>query len=146
MNHDEISELRCVLRRVETLERQNRRLRVAGVLIPVLLMGGLLFRSEAQMPTVFKGEEVRIVDVAGKTRALLAAKADGSVGVGFSDVEGKRVASFDVGPAGIVLAMGGEGAKSRLVLDAQAAGNATISVADANQKPRCVVGLPPGTP
>jgi hypothetical protein len=135
------SDLCGLLRRVEALERQNRRLRIAAVLVPFLLLGGFLFRSEAQMPTVLKGEELRIIDAAGKTRALMGVKTDGSVGLGFSDPEGKRVASLDVTAAGITLSMGGEGAKSRLVLDADATGNATFKVADANQKPRCAIGM-----
>ncbi len=135
------TDLDAILQRLERLERQNRRLRRAWLVLPVILAAGLLFQSNAQQGRSIQAEEFIVIDSGNKPRAALGWRSDGSVGLGLTDPNGKKVAGLDVTAAGITLAMGGDDAKSRAVVDVQGTGNATVTLADANRKPRCVMGL-----
>ena len=129
-----------VLQRLEALEKQNRRLRRVWLLMPAVLAAGLFVRTEAQS-RVYQAEEFQVIDSAGKTRAVLGWRSDGAVGLGFSDTNGKKVAWLDVTATNMTLALGGDDAKSRALIDVQAVGNATLILLDANKKPRGAMGL-----
>jgi hypothetical protein len=135
------TDLDAILQRLERLERQNRRLRRGWIVVPVLLAAGLLFHSNAQQGRSIQAEEFIVIDSGNKPRAALSWRSDGSVGLGLTDPSGTKVAGLDVTATGITLAMGGDQAKSRAVVEVQANGNATITLADANKKPRCVMAL-----
>jgi len=135
------TDLDAILQRLERLERQNRRLRRGWIVVPVLLAAGLLFHSNAQQGRSIQAEEFIVIDSGNKPRAALSWRADGSVGLGLTDPSGNKVAGLDVTATGITLAMGGDQAKSRALIEVLPDGTAKIALADASKKPRCVVAL-----
>lgn len=70
-------DLAAVVARVETVERQNRRLRGAGIAVAVLAAAGLLMGQAMPQARIVETEGVVIKDGTGKVWARLVVGEDG---------------------------------------------------------------------
>lgn len=109
-----LSDLRNLGRRVELLEKQNRRLRVT-VVLAILLAGAILVAQQvpaslAQQERDTTGKDRLIVrDSNGHHRAWLGMGADGAPGLFFADPERKSSALLTLGQGGLILRLSGNG-------------------------------------
>jgi hypothetical protein len=95
-----------VLRRLEQLEKSNealsrsiRRMRLA-TLGAAASVGVLLLAGAAAVAPCLEARNFVLRDVAGKMRAALAIRPDGTPGLGFFDESGRVRLSMDLGPTG----------------------------------------------
>jgi hypothetical protein len=84
------SELAAVVARLEKVERQNRRLRGAGIAVLVLAVAGLLMGQAMPKARIVEAEGFVLKDGAGKVRAGLAVVKAGPV-LRLSDENGKTI-------------------------------------------------------
>jgi hypothetical protein len=84
------SELAAVVARLEKVERQNRRLRGAGIAVLVLAVAGLLMGQAMPKARIVEAEGFVLKDGAGKVRAELVVDKDGPV-LRLSDENGKTI-------------------------------------------------------
>src|SRR5262249_58649984 len=99
--------LEALARRLDGLERTNRRLRRG---LGVTLIGGAAIFLMGQAPERFSAttvvaqnietQSLIVRDASGKVRAVLDADAAGPVSLTFSDKEGRERSAIGVGPAG----------------------------------------------
>ena len=83
--------------RLETLEKQNRRLRVSAALALVLVTCLILMGQSGQGVQTLKAQKFIVVDAAGKVKAFLGTDADGDPELVLNDAnEKKRVALYIV--------------------------------------------------
>jgi hypothetical protein len=92
-------ELGAVVARLEKVERQNRRLRGAGIAVVVLAAAGLLMGQAMPKARIVEAEGFVLKDGAGKVRAELAVTED-RPGLALYDENGKPRAVLSVGKAG----------------------------------------------
>src|SRR5439155_15865282 len=95
---NEKSELPSMLERLSRVERQNRRLKLFGLvflggLATVVLMGQ---SSTPKVSDVIEAREFVLRGQNGTRRASLAVASDGSAAIHFYDNDGKRRAAFGV--------------------------------------------------
>ena len=97
-------DLEHVLRRLEKLERQNRRLKGFGFAMAVAGAVGLLAAAQpaANKDKVAEFEQFVLRDAAGKQRATFGMTPDGPA-LRFLDAEGKTSASLGTAKAGLFL-------------------------------------------
>src|SRR4051794_15662444 len=95
-----------VLERLEQLEKANRslslslrRLRLGGV-GAALMLSVLLLAGAAAVTPCLEARNFVLRDEAGKMRAALAIRPDGTPGLGFLDESGRVRLSMDLGPMG----------------------------------------------
>jgi hypothetical protein len=70
-------ELAAVVARLEKVERQNRRLRGAGIAVLMLAVAGLLMGQALPKARIVEAEGFVLKDGAGKVRAELVVDKDG---------------------------------------------------------------------
>jgi hypothetical protein len=91
--------LDTVIARLEKVERQNRRFKLAGVCLLILGSSLLLMGAFASPPRTVKAEHFTLLDPRGKARARLSTVGDSAV-LSFHDQQGLTRASFTVGSDG----------------------------------------------
>jgi hypothetical protein len=90
-----------LVRRVETLERQNRILRTSGLAV-VGLAGVALLASAATVCREVTAERFLVKDTSNRTRAVLTAyETGGTPKLSLLDERGKEALSFGVGDDGL---------------------------------------------
>ncbi len=114
--------------RIERLERQNRRMKVAVSALVVALVGGVLLtgplsprQAKAQAaatPRIVEAREFRVVDAKGRERASLKTHKAGS-GLVFYDENGKLRAMLCTTKDGSNLVLADENGKVRVSADAR---------------------------
>lgn len=108
-----------IVKRLESLERENRRMKRAGAAALVGITAVVLL-GQAVPPEGTKAVEAQqfvLRDSDRKSRAVLAVGTDGSVGLGLSDSHGTARAWLSLGPQGSPsFALFDEDAKPRATL------------------------------
>lgn len=94
--------IETMVKRLDSLERENRRMKRTGVaalagITAVVLMGQAI---PSEVAKVVKAEQFVLRDSGGNSRAVLAVGPDGSVGLGLSDSHGTARAWLSLGPQG----------------------------------------------
>ena len=113
---DDAVTLETVVRRVEMLERQNRRLKQAGVAIGVIF--STIAAAQTLMPKPVAASRFTLVDDDNRTRAQLETSIPGSGRAGvsptlsFSDQDGRVRLRVGLGPRGATLEAIDENGKS----------------------------------
>ncbi len=107
-------DLATVVERLEKVERQNRRLRLIGVAILVLAVGGLLMGQALPRQRTVIAEEFILKDANGKGRASLGTVGDRVVSLILSDPSGDNVVSLSVddGAPSVTVRQTGKSGKS----------------------------------
>ncbi len=128
-------DLAAVMARLQELEQQNRRLRLAGVMVLILAAAGLLMGQvrPGKAPKVIEAEKFILSDTGGKYRAELKTLVESNRNVVVLDL-------YD--PQGTVLTRLGTGglflldrdAKSRIALNTSTPGAPTLIVSDRDGK------------
>jgi hypothetical protein len=102
----DIQEARRVLERLAHLERANqalsrsvRRMKLGGLGVAGMV-GMLLLAGAAAVTPCLEARNFVLRDEAGKMRAALAIRPDGTPGLGFFDESGRIRLSMDLGPTG----------------------------------------------
>jgi hypothetical protein len=133
-------DLAAVVERLEKVERQNRRLRGAGIAVLVLAVAGLLMGQAMPRARIVEAEGFVLKDAAGKVWAKLDVFKDGP-GLGLYDENGKPRAMLSAFKAGPGLSLFDENGKTRTTLDVFKAGPG-LALRDENDKLRAglVVG------
>lgn len=96
------ADLEHVLRRLEKLEKQNRRFKAFGFALAVAGAVGLLAAAQAVQPKVAEFEQFVLRDQGGKQRATFGMTADGPA-MRFLDNDGRTSASIGTAKAGMFL-------------------------------------------
>ena len=104
------AELAAVVARLEKVERQNRRLRGAGIAVAVLAAAGLLMGQAMPTVRIVQAEGFQLKDGQGKVRAGLGMDKEGPV-LFLADENGKPRAELAVGKAGPGLGLYDENGK-----------------------------------
>jgi len=149
-----------ILQRLEKLERQNRRMKLAG-LGALIIAGAILLMGQTSGPRALsevKANSFLLVDGSGRTRAVLHMMEHGGPGLALYDENGKARAVLGVvsdgtpvfglyganGNMRATLTAFSDGSKldlfdangkTRAGLAVASAGSATLSLFDANEKP-----------
>ncbi len=110
--------LDSLAQRLDRLERENRRLKLAGAILLLALvavgaMGQVLPKA---VPKVVEAERFVLRDTKGKTRGGLGVLADGTTALAFYDQNEKVRAVLGVEPAGPSLVLYGQNSETRAVL------------------------------
>lgn len=82
-------DLAPVLERLKAVERQNRRLKVAGVVVLLLAAAGLVMAQASPTSRTVEAEAFVLRDAAGTTRAAWASSPEGGAALTFFDQAGK---------------------------------------------------------
>ena len=88
--------LQALADRVNKLEVQNRRLKLAGVAV-VIMASAVLLMGQARSSRAVEASEFRLIDTNGKTRARLAVGVGGGPTLTFFDSKDLPVAGIDGG-------------------------------------------------
>ena len=88
--------VQALIDRVGKLEVQNRRLKMAGFAV-LILVSGVLLMGQARTDRVVEASEFHLVDAKGKTRARLAMGVGGGPTLTFFDTKDLPVAGIDGG-------------------------------------------------
>jgi len=111
----QVSELTAVVARLEKVERQNRRLRGAGIAVLVLAAAGLLMGQALPRQRTVEAEEFLLRDANGRIRASLSV-FDGDPGLSLIDQAGKLRAGLSLVDGDPLLNLKDEAGKSRASL------------------------------
>ena len=90
-------------RRVAKLERENRLLRMGGLIVILLALSGILMGQNAPdvVPDVIKAQSFMLVDKKGNVRAALHLPGEDTVHLSFWDKELKERVQLSLSPDGI---------------------------------------------
>jgi len=88
--------LQALADRVNKLEVQNRRLKLAGLAV-VIMASAVLLMGQARSSRAVEASEFRLIDANGKTRARLAVGVGGGPTLTFFDSKDLPVAGIDGG-------------------------------------------------
>ena len=105
----------ALLERVNRLERQNKLIKLAGIVVALVMAFVLLVGAKEKVPKEIVAKGFRVVDTKGKTRAALAVTPKGPA-LFLSDENEKLRASLTVTQEGPILALYDENGKSRVFL------------------------------
>ena len=123
--------------RLEKLERENRRMKKIGI-VGIVFVSVLFISGQAKTDKVVEANEFRLVDSAGKVRALLSMIPSGPE-LSFYDDHGTVVANISTTPDP-ALYLGEPGSKGRAIIRAgtpeTTPPNATISVSRRSSRQR----------
>ena len=125
-------EVAAVLARLEKVERQNRRLRGAGIAVFVLAAAGLLMGQAMPKARIVEAEGFQLKDGQGMVRAELVVDKDGPR-MALRDENGKTRAKLIVIKEGPGLALTDENGIDRAVLAVGKAGPG-LALYDENEK------------
>jgi len=120
-----------------------------ALLVAVLLAGEMALRCVGAQPggagpKVVTAQEFRLVDSEGKTRASLAAQADGSTGIALIDKDGKRRAVLRLRADGSPsLSLHDADGKNRATLDTQADNSVGLILTNRDGKGGAAMVIPP---
>ncbi len=117
------ADLAAVVKRLEKVERQNRRMKVGGIIISLVASASLLMGQAMPKPTTVEGEAFVVRDATGNQRAALHLTPDGGAALSFFDLAGKIRAALRVDREGSPdLTLLDEAAKIRAILRVERAG------------------------
>ena len=132
-------ELRDVAKRLERLEKQNRKLKYAGAAALVLVSAVLLMGQAAPVPETIEARQFIVRDADGKARAVLGVtEAGGSLGL--CDADGNARALLGVTETGPTLWLHDADGTTRALLVAAEAG-AVLGLHDPNGTLRAVLTI-----
>ena len=129
--------------RVECLERENRRLKRAGMAVLVGLSAVMLM-GQAVPNTVTKtveAERFLLRDANGRTRAVLHTQADGSPHLEFHDAAGNTRATLGLAGDAAHLSLTDAKGKGGTILRTQPNGRPNVTLTDENGTRRAVLFL-----
>jgi hypothetical protein len=132
-------EVAAVLARLEKVERQNRRLRGAGIAVFVLAAAGLLMGQAMPKARIVEAEGFQLKDGQGKVRAELVVDKDGPR-MALRDENGKTRVGLFVDKEGQVLAMTDENGELRAELSVSKDGQG-LYLSDETGKPRATLNV-----
>lgn len=134
------SELAAVVQRVARIERQNRRLKGAGILAALLGCAGLLMGQSLPKSRTVEAEAFVLRDAAGKAHAGLQLTPDGSVALALYDQAGTgRVAVRVKADGSPDVTLTDAKARTRLVLRVEPAGSPGLVLLDEAGTPRATL-------
>ena len=84
----QIPDLTAVVARLARVERQNRRLKIGGILVVVVTSAGLLMGQAMPKATTVEAETFLVRDATGKQRAALRMAPEGGVALSLFDPAG----------------------------------------------------------
>lgn len=134
-----MNELVEIRRRLDRLDRENRRLRRITATAVVGLAAGILMgqASPRQVPGVVEAQKFVLQDARGESRAELTVLPDGSPTLGFLDREGKPRLVLGLAPdSSPGLALLDPGEKARLTLSLQGPGSSVVALLGPSRSPR----------
>ncbi|MDX2170690.1 MAG: hypothetical protein SF182_26695 [Deltaproteobacteria bacterium] len=137
-----MTNLESLTRRLEALERQNRRLRSGGFVVVLVLLSATLLGA-ATRPTEIEVTKLTLVDAAGKPRAALAIA--GGPGLRFYDPNGIPRGGLSIDASGPSLAFSDADGTPRLELAINTAG-VGFRLFDADRRARAALALAQGKP
>ncbi|HSB69691.1 MAG TPA: hypothetical protein VLT62_10190 [Candidatus Methylomirabilis sp.] len=129
-------DLAAVVTRLERVERQNRRMRVGGIMVLLVASVGLLMGQAMPKATTVEAEAFVVRDSTGKQRVALHLAPDGGAALSFFDPAGMGRATLRVDR---------EGSPDLTLLD-QAAQNRAVLRVERSGAPRLILFDPAGTP
>jgi len=83
----------ALLERVNRLERQNKLIKLAGIVVALVMAFVLLVGAKEKVPKEIVAESFRVVDTQGRIRAKLSVGQKGP-GLGLYDENGKHRAAL----------------------------------------------------
>ncbi|MCK4306818.1 hypothetical protein KAW50_01170 [candidate division WOR-3 bacterium] len=122
----------ALLERVKRLERQNKLIKLTGIVVALGMAFVLLVGAKEKVPKEIVAESFRVVDTQGRTRAALFVSQEGPMLV-LSDENGKGRAALGVSPEGSMLGFSDKNEKLRAVLGVSPEGSA-LQLYDKNGK------------
>jgi hypothetical protein len=135
---NDTSGLQAIVQRLEGLERQNRRLKLAAI-ATVTVVGALLLMGQARPARTIEAERFVVKDSSGAVRAQLAAEGT-DVRLVLYDTKGESRASLYVVPDGPGLMLTGSGQKPYVRLSmSEKRGDSGLEIADANAVKRAAL-------
>ncbi len=135
--------LNTLTQRLDWLERENRRLKLAGAVLVISLaaVGVMGQVSPKAAPKVIEAERFVLRDTSGKPRATLVVAADGTSGLSLYDQNGKGRLRLYVATSGPSLALADPNDRLRAQLNVDADGSPHLVLFDQGEKPRGGLGL-----
>jgi hypothetical protein len=133
-------DLAAVVARLEKVERQNRRLRGAGIAVLVLAVAGLLMGQAMPRARKVEAERFLLEDETGKVRAMLMVDKDGP-GLFLYDENGKTRFGASVDKDGSGLGLLDENGNPRVALVVGTDGP-ILTLTDENGKGRTTLAVP----
>lgn len=91
------AKMESLVRRLERVERENRRLKRGAVAVVGVIVAAILMGQGGSKIRIIEAEGFKLVDAAGVPRGGLFTFPDGSVGLALSDKDGKAKAMLHVG-------------------------------------------------
>ena len=82
------SGLDAVVKRLERVERQNRRMKIIGTMVLVLVGSGLLMAQTKPKKRIVEAEQFVLQDASGRARGIWAAEKDGPTTLAIFDKVG----------------------------------------------------------
>ena len=135
------SAFEAVVRRLERVERQNRRLKVIGAAVVLLVGAGVLVGVDGPAPKTVVEEKFIVRDAAGKNWAELAYYEKDGPALLLRDKEGTRTVILGASPSGEAQLQFRDKAGERLILTALPGGAAGIEIKDKTAKQRVSLGV-----
>jgi hypothetical protein len=96
----EVPESQTVEQRLDQLERENRRLKLAGIVVVVLGGAALLWALSQLVGRTVEARRFILRDSGGEKRAEITVSSEGMAGLWLYDKSGNFRATFTVSPAG----------------------------------------------
>lgn len=129
-------------RRLERVERENRRLKRGAVAIAGVIVAAVLMGQGGSKSRIIEAEGFKLVDAAGVPRGGLVTFPDGSVVLRLSDKDGKAGANLFVEADGsVAFALSNKDGMPGASLNVKADGSVSLALAD---KGKATAGLQVG--
>lgn len=133
-------DLTAVVTRLEKVERQNRRMKVGGIMVLLVAGVGLLMGQAMPKATTVEAEAFVVRDATGKQRAALHLAPDGGATLSLFDPAGIGRAALRVDREGSPdLTLIDQAATNRAVLRVGRNGSPGLALSDAAGKPRATL-------
>jgi hypothetical protein len=129
-------DLAAVVTRLEQVERQNRRMKIGGILVVLVASAGLLMAQAMPKTTTVEAQAFVVRDATGTQRAALHLTPDGGAALSFLDPAGRGRAALRIDR---------EGSPDLTLLDQTATTRAVLRV-ERNGAPGLVLYDPAGKP
>lgn len=131
-----IPEIQNVLYRLAKLERQNRRMKQAGLAVLVLATALVTIYATQPVPQKITAQEFDVVDNAGRVRVKVGMLSGVPI-IGLSDAQGKPRAEISVDASGLPsVALADAQGKARTEMVVDSAGVPSIALFDAHENKR----------
>jgi hypothetical protein len=134
------ADLALVVGRLEKVERENRRLKCAGIVVLLLAVGGLLMGQASPKSKTVEAEAFVLRDASGTERAAWHSSPEGGAALTFFDQAGKPRAQVRVdrdGAPGLLLF--DQAGNGRAMLRADRDGSPHLTLTDQGARTRAVL-------